>query len=299
MQWRGLAGRSEILPRRSVRRRNLKFPLPVSSAYDPRRVFCPEDFVILRRVGSLSASTSPLMPSLPSDDALGSSAAVTPEAINLYSARYRSGLPNEPEVQVLLKEFPGDSQYFARNALSAYSNLILPSLDGQQNEGALAQLRRDASQRTGNETTDFTHVFSPEPPGKSAGPEPPFAPLLGSFISQPATPSADSTTCIWLVQRWTSLQPISSYPTAEQVRFTAAIIPNPPWSKEGVRLAGAGINEAEIVAPHPQDDGLPYEHAAAIRAASCGSGCARVAVRARPRHCTRGSWGVIHIALNG
>lgn len=169
--------------------------------------FCSSEFELYQELGRISvqrvetdAEASAAVGGLP----LRTSS--TQAAVVAFLARYISGRPYEGPAPAFLKEFLPGAKALALNELTIYSKLTGPLPEAKW-PAAVANLDQDL----------------------------PVMPLLGYFCagsSDAALPegAADGQgeETLWLVFKWDSMQPLSSYPTAAQ---SGADRPPPllPW----------------------------------------------------------------------
>ena len=200
-----------------------------------RRLFESLDFEVLRQIGSLSIQQSPIVPSLDrSPDEPSPELDKPSEQIKLYVARYKSGLPNEPEAQVILKECDASSEFAVRE-LRAFSELCASS----SNDDPVSQLVSQVAQSGRKDESagllaqsDFTNFFAPwlsdnsPKDARMLASELPISPVLGSFQAAPMSNSVQSRTAVYIVQRWSSASvPLSVYLQLEQESFSPRLWP--------------------------------------------------------------------------
>lgn len=198
-----------------------------------RRVFDSLDFELQREIGTLEVKQTPLLPFSP-DRAYDRSGEGMSERITLFAARYSSGLPNEPVANVVLKECDAASE-FATRELRAMTQLCSAGTDDPvlQLATQLASTDRTASFSSGLlSESDFTLYFKPwlsesnSADEAALAQEPPFAPVLGSFVAAPISDNVQSESAVYIVQRWSaSSVPLLAYPQAEQESFRPRLWP--------------------------------------------------------------------------
>ncbi|KAK3259281.1 hypothetical protein CYMTET_31715 [Cymbomonas tetramitiformis] len=203
--------RQECKPRRRLVRLGSRgvrveanFDPPTSYGQGPLREFLPEDFELVKKLGTVVIKevfevrdySRPLAEPVVIDSSPG------PSVIHLYAARYMPSAPFDAPVSVLLKEFPGPMAKYGDQEVLIYNHLLRS-----------ARADTAASQ-------DLNAFISLEPsPGRDFAP---LASLCGSFTSlcipqddaeDACNEGEDST---WLVQRYEQPLPLSGYPTLPQ-----------------------------------------------------------------------------------